>query len=86
MIIVAIAWIYGVLMMAIAEAMSSQGTLLGAAFTFLMYGALPLSIVLYILGAPARRRRRRRDEAVSAAPDGGSVAPAASIAPEREEA
>ncbi len=56
--LVAIAWMYVVVAMSIAEALSPAGTLLGAAFTFLLYGALPLSIVLYLLGTPGRRRRR----------------------------
>jgi hypothetical protein len=60
--IVAIAWIYVVLMMAVAEAMSPQGTLLGAGLTLLLYGVVPLTIVLYILGTPGRRRARRRAE------------------------
>jgi mannose/fructose/N-acetylgalactosamine-specific phosphotransferase system component IID len=34
MYLIAIAWIYVVLMMAVAEALSSQGTVLGAVFTF----------------------------------------------------
>lgn len=62
MVLVALAWMYVVLMMAAAEAMSPQGTLLGAGFTFMMYGVLPLSIVLYVMGTPARRRARRRAE------------------------
>jgi uncharacterized membrane protein len=61
--LIAIAWIYVVLMMALAEALSSQGTLLGAAFTFLLYGLLPLSLLLYIMGTPLRRRRARREQA-----------------------
>ena len=52
MYLVAIAWIYVVLMMAVAEALSSQGTVLGAVITFVLYGVLPLSVVLYIMGAP----------------------------------
>jgi len=64
MYLVATAWIYVVLMMAVAEATSPQGTVLGAFFTFLLYGALPLSIVMYVLRTPHRRRMRRaRDEA-----------------------
>ena len=51
MYLVAIAWIYVVLMMSIAEVMHPDGTLLGAIVTFLLYGVLPLSIVLYIMGA-----------------------------------
>ncbi|MDE2082480.1 MAG: hypothetical protein KGI90_14110 [Burkholderiales bacterium] len=83
MVIVAIAWIYVVLMMAIAEAMSSQGSILGAVFTFLLYGVLPLSVVLYLMATPARRRRRA---AASAAPDGGREPTGDAVAPEREEA
>ncbi len=67
MMIVAIAWIYVVLMVAVAEGVSRQGTVLGAIFTFLLYGVLPLSVVLYILGAPGRRRARRAAEAEEAA-------------------
>lgn len=63
MFIVAIAWMYVVLMMALAEAFSSSGSVLGAIFTFLLYGVLPLSIVLYVMGTPARRRARRAAEA-----------------------
>lgn len=69
---------YVVLMMAAAEAMSPQGTLLGAVFTFVMYGVLPLSIVLYVMGTPARRRARRRAEAeqVQEQPPSEDVPPA----------
>lgn len=61
--IVALAWLYVVLMMAIAEALSTQGTVLGAVFTFVLYGLLPLSIVLYVMGTPHRRRAARAAEA-----------------------
>jgi hypothetical protein len=88
--LVALAWLYVVLMMALAEALAPQGTLLGAVFTFLLYGVLPLSIVLYILGTPARRSARRRaaarQQASSGAdPDGGGEPPADSVAPVRKE-
>ncbi|MEG0202211.1 MAG: hypothetical protein RR718_15805 [Comamonas sp.] len=59
MYLVAIAWIYVVVMMAVAEAASPNGSLLGAFFTLLLYGLLPLSIVLYILSTPGRKRRLR---------------------------
>lgn len=91
MYIVAIAWLYVVLMMAVVEALSSQGTVLGAVFTLLLYGVLPLGIVLYVMATPARRRARRAAEAAaeratrSAAPDGGGEAPGDAVAPEREE-
>ncbi|CAM3786588.1 hypothetical protein [Paracidovorax anthurii] len=65
MYLVVIGWLYVTLMMAVAEASGPQGSLLGAAVTFVFYGLLPLSIVVYILGTPARKRalreRERRD-------------------------
>jgi hypothetical protein len=57
MYIVVIAWLYVVLMMSVAEATNTTGTVLGAIVTFVMYGLLPLSIVIYIMGTPARKRR-----------------------------
>jgi hypothetical protein len=56
--IVAIAWSYVVVMMAVAEALAPNGTVLGAVFTLLLYGVLPLWVVLYIGGTRARRARR----------------------------
>lgn len=88
MYLVAIAWIYVVLMMAVAEALSTQGTVLGAVITFLMYGVLPLGLLMYILGTPARRRARLAAEAAaeaSAAPDGGGHAAGDAVAAERKE-
>lgn len=89
MSMVAIAWIYVVLMMSAAEAVSPQGSLLGALVTFVFYGVLPLAIVLYVMRAPARRRARRRaeEQARSAPPAGnGSGHPAGdAVAAEREE-
>ena len=90
--IVAVAWIFVVLLMAAAEASSTQGTLLGALFTLLLYGALPLSIVLYVLGTPARRRAllaaeasaTERSKGSASDRDCGSHAPGVAVAPERE--
>lgn len=82
MFLVVIAWGYVVLMMAVVEATSTGGTLLGAFFTLLLYGVLPLGIVVYLLRTPARARRR----AASADPDRGGHAAADPVAPEREEA
>jgi hypothetical protein len=65
--IVTIAWLYVVLMMALAEALSPQGTVLGAVFTFLLYGLMPLSLVLYLMGTPMRRRARLKAEAAELA-------------------
>jgi hypothetical protein len=84
--LVAIAWIFVVVTMALAEALSPDGSVLGAMVTLLFYGALPLSIVLYVMATPARRRRRAAAEARSAAdPHRSSESPADAVAPVREE-
>ena len=54
--LVALAWIYVVLMVAVAEAVSPQGTLLGAFFTVVGWGVIPLALVLYILAKSAEVR------------------------------
>ena len=90
MYLVLIAWLYVTLMMALAEATSPTGTVLGAVVTFVLYGLLPMGIVGYILGTPARKRALRAkalaeqaskqapaDAPASAEPDAGSHAPAA---------
>lgn len=86
--LVALAWMYVVLMAAVAELMSPQGGWLGAVFTVLGWGVMPLAIVLYILGTPARRRARRAAEAAASAadPDRRGHAPGDAVATEREEA
>ncbi len=88
MYLIAIAWAYVALMMAAAEATSPQGTLFGAFITLMLYGILPLGLLLYILGTPGRRRRRRAAQASAQADAGGHAAagPAQGLAPEREEA
>ena len=97
--IVAIAWIYVALMMALAEATSSQGSVLGAVITFVMYGVAPLALVLYLLGTPARRRAIKAKEeaewraqlaadqstAGSTQADAGSLAASHGVTPERKE-
>ncbi len=62
MYIVPIAWIYVALMAAVAEATNANGTVLGAILTFVMYGVLPVSLVMYVLGTPGRKRRIRERE------------------------
>lgn len=87
-LLVAIAWIYVVVLMAAAQALDPAGSLLGAFFTLVFYGALPLGIVLYLMGSPARRARRRAQAggAPSAPdPDRGGHAAGGAVAPEREE-
>jgi hypothetical protein len=53
MYIVVIGWIYVVLMMAITE-----DSVVAGIMTFLMYGVLPLAIILYLTGGRQRRRNR----------------------------
>lgn len=62
MYLVAIAWLYVALMMALAEAMHPAGGVLGAVVTFVMYGAAPVTLVMYLLGTPMRKRARKRQE------------------------
>lgn len=88
MYLVAIAWAYVALLMAAAEATSPQGTLFGAFITLMLYGVLPLGLLMYILGTPGRKRRRRAAESAAPGDAGGHAAagPADGLAPEREEA
>ena len=87
MYLLAIAWLYVVVLMALAEGVSDHGTWLGAAVTLTFYGLLPLGVALYLIGTPSRRaaRRRQSDVTVGAAPDGGEHAAAAAVAARREE-
>lgn len=55
--IVAIAWIYVVLMMSITERSVVAGVM-----TFLLYGVVPLAVILYVMGAAGRKRRRIKAE------------------------
>jgi hypothetical protein len=55
MYIVALAWIYVVFMMSITEYSVVAGIM-----TFLLYGVLPLAIILYLMGTPQRKRNRMR--------------------------
>ena len=95
MVIVAIGWLYVALMMTVAEASNSNGTLLGALITFLFYGAVPVALVVYVMDAPRRRRAIKAKEsaelaaaqaASSVTPDADRKTPADTIAPVREEA
>ena len=63
MYLIVIAWIYVVLMMSVAEATNSNGSILGALITFVLYGAAPVSLVVYLMGAPARSKAIKKREA-----------------------
>ena len=68
MYLVLIAWMYVAVMMAVAEATATNGSLIGAVVTFVLYGVLPVAILGYILGTPARKARlREQNEAADAA-------------------
>ena len=90
MYIVVIAWLYVAVMMAVAEANHPNGTLLGAIFTFLLYGVGPVALIAYLLGRPSRRAARARREATQAQaasgePDAGGETPADAVPPVRKE-
>lgn len=59
MYIVAIAWIYVVFMMSVTEESVIAGIM-----TFLLYGVLPLAIILYLMGTPQRKRDRLKNEKI----------------------
>jgi hypothetical protein len=83
MYLIVIAWLYVTLLMALAEAFSSQGSILGAIITFLLYGVLPMSLVIYLWGTPLRRKeiRRQEQEALSATSASGLQPDASGHAP-----
>ena len=85
--LIAIAWLYVVLMVALVEWLGPGGSALGALFTLFGWGVLPLGLVLYILSTPARRHARLRREhvAASAQPDGSGHASGDAVTPERKE-
>ncbi|MDM0041795.1 hypothetical protein QTH89_00295 [Variovorax sp. J22G21] len=95
--LIVIGWLYVVVMMAVAEATASNGTVLGAIITFLLYGLAPVALVVYLLGAPGRRRAvkerelaaqeaaRRAAAEKSGLPDAGGEPPTDTVAPVRKE-
>ncbi len=96
--LVVIGWMYVVLMMSVAEATNTNGTVLGAIVTFFLYGLLPVALVVYLMRTPQRRKAIKAREAaelreaqasVSLDPDAGSHAPGAAeaggVAPVRKE-
>jgi hypothetical protein len=63
MYLIVIGWMYVVLMMSVAEATNANGTILGAVVTFVLYGAGPATLVVYLMGAPARNKAIKAREA-----------------------
>ena len=76
MYLVVIAWIYVVLMMSIAEATNTTGTVLGAMVTFVLYGVGPVALVVYLMRTPARNKalkKRRAEELAQHHPLAGDL-------------
>ena len=61
--LIVIGWMYVVLMMSVAEATNTTGSVLGAIVTFFLYGILPVSIVVYLMRSPSRRKAMKAREA-----------------------
>jgi hypothetical protein len=57
MYLIAIGWIYVVFMMSITE-----NSVVAGAATFIFYGLIPVSIILYLGGTRRRRLRRQMEE------------------------
>lgn len=96
--LVVIGWMYVVLMMSVAEATNTNGTVLGAIVTFFLYGLLPVALVVYLMRTPQRRKAIKAREAAemreaqasaSLDPDAGGhasgAAEAGGVAPVRKE-
>jgi mannose/fructose/N-acetylgalactosamine-specific phosphotransferase system component IID len=64
--VIVIAWLYVALMMAAAEASHANGSLIGALFTFILYGLFPVALVIYVLKTPDRKKARLAKEAQEA--------------------
>ena len=73
MYLIVIAWLYVTLLMGLAEAFSSQGTVLGAIITFVMYGVLPMALVVYLMGTPLRRKAIRKAQEQAQPPEATPV-------------
>ena len=92
MYLIVIGWMYVVLMMSVAEATNTTGSVLGAIVTFFLYGLLPVAIIVYVMRTPQRRRaikareaaedaeRAAAQQAASAGPDAGGEAAGAAEA------
>jgi hypothetical protein len=81
MYLVVIAWLYVVLMMSVAEATNTNGTLLGAIITYFLYGLGPVALVVYLMGAPARSKAIKKRNAEERARQTAEASPIAEIQP-----
>lgn len=60
--LIALAWLFVALLMAAAEATAPNGSVLGALVTLVLYGLVPVAILVYILSTPMRRQLKRLRE------------------------
>ena len=73
MYLVVIAWLYVAVLMAAAEATHSNGSILGAIFTFFLYGLMPVGLLWYFKQRKGQRQARSGGGTVLS-PDEGSHA------------
>lgn len=94
MYLIVIGWLYVALMMAVAEATNTTGSILGALITFVLYGMVPVSLVVYFMLRPARKRAIKARETAEAAqqaaaassqPDASGETATDTVAPVRKE-
>ena len=64
MYIVAIGWLYVVLMMALSE-----NSVVAGIMTFFWYGMMPLALLLWLIGTPRRKRSGVAAKEVAGEPD-----------------
>lgn len=90
---VAVGWLSVTVVMAMAEATSPQGSVIGALVTLWLYGFMPLGLVLYLMTSLSRAKVRRAAAAAATASepldsspqaDHGGHAAGPPVAPERE--
>lgn len=62
MYLVIIGWLYVAVMMAVAEATNSSGSILGAIVTFFLYGLMPVALVFYLMSRSTRRKAAKQTE------------------------
>lgn len=55
--LITVAWVYVVLLMS-----ATESSFLAGVMTFIFYCVIPLSLVLYILSAPARKKRLKENK------------------------
>ena len=83
MYLIVIGWLYVTLLMALAEAFSSQGSVLGAIVTFVFYGLLPMALVVYLMGTPLRRKAiRQQEQQARQAATAGAIQPDSAVQPD----